>query len=59
MRTTLSPDDDVAALFARLNSPAEAKPFHTQPVDLGNCSYPDLDNVWDVLDEAEQSGSGT
>ena len=82
MRTTLSLDDDVAALLeqvrkarettfkqvvndalreglARLSSPAESQlPFHTRPVDLGNCFYPNLDNVWDVLDEVEQSGQG-
>ena len=81
MRTTLSLDDDVAALLeqmrkardttfkqvvndalreglARLSSPAEPQPFRTQPVDLGNCYYPNLDDVWDVLDEVEHSGSG-
>ncbi|MGA3073772.1 MAG: DUF2191 domain-containing protein [Bryobacteraceae bacterium] len=81
MRTTLSLDDDVAALLeqmrksrdatfkqvvnaalreglARLSSPAEPHPFRTRPVDLGNCYYPNLDNVWDVLDEVEHSGSG-
>jgi hypothetical protein len=81
MRTTLSLDDDVAALLeqvrkatdatfkdvvnaalreglARLSSPAESQPFHTQPVDLGNCYCPNLDNVWEVLDEAERSGTG-
>jgi hypothetical protein len=81
MRTTLSLDDDVAALLeqvrrvrdatfkqivndalreglARLSSPAEHQPFVTHPVDLGNCYYPSLDNVWDVLDEAERTGPG-
>ncbi|MBS1856468.1 MAG: DUF2191 domain-containing protein [Acidobacteria bacterium] len=81
MRTTLSLDDDVAALLeqarktreatfkqivndalreglARLSSPPETQPFHTQPVDLGTCYYPNLDNVWEVLDEVENSGSG-
>lgn len=81
MRTTLSLDEDVAALLAqvrkakditfkkavndalreglaRMASPAESQPFHTESVDLGDCFYPNLDNVWDVLDDAEQSGSG-
>lgn len=81
MRTTLSLDDDVAALLeqvrqaknatfkqvvndalreglARLREPVEPTPFHTQPVDLGNCFYPNLDNVWEVLDEAEHGGPG-
>jgi hypothetical protein len=81
MRTTLSLEDDVAALLeqmrktrgatfkqvvndalreglARLSLPVEPQAFRTQPVDLGNCYYPNLDNVWDVLDEVEHSGSG-
>jgi hypothetical protein len=81
MRTTLSLDDDVAALLeqlrnarnatfkqivndalreglARLNSPAESRSFRTLPVYLGNCRFPNLDNVWEVLDEAERSGTG-
>jgi len=81
MRTTLSLDDDVAALLekvrkakdatfkevvnealreglTRLSMPAESRPFHTQAVDLGNCYCPNLDNVWEVLDEVERSGTG-
>jgi hypothetical protein len=81
VRTTLSLDDDVAALLeqvrkardttfkqivndalreglARLNSPPETEAFRTQPVDLGDCYFPNLDNVWEVLDEAEGSGTG-
>lgn len=81
MRTTLSIDDDVAALLEQtcktrdatfkqvvndalreglvlMNSPREARAFHTQAVDLGNCLFPNLDNVWEVLDEVERSGSG-
>ena len=44
--------------LAKLNSPAEAQEFHTQPVDLGTCYRPNLDNVWEVLDEVERSGTG-
>ncbi len=81
MRTTLSLDDDVAALLeqvrkakditfkqvvnqalreglAQMSAPPEAKPFRTQAVDLGNCYYPNLDNVWEVLDEVERNGTG-
>jgi hypothetical protein len=81
MRTTLSLDDDVAALLeqvrkakdatfkqvvnealreglARLSFPAETQAFHTQAVDLGNCYFPNLDNVWEVLDEVERNGTG-
>ena len=44
--------------LARLSSPAETRAFRTQPVDLGSCYYPNLDNVWEVLDEVERSGNG-
>ena len=44
--------------LARLSSPAETRAFRTQSVDLGSCYYPNLDNVWEVLDEAERSGTG-
>ncbi len=44
--------------LARLNSPVEPSRFRTEPVDLGACRYPNLDNTWDVLDDAEMSGSG-
>ena len=77
MRTTLSLDDDVAALLAQvqegrsatlkevvnealrhgldqMSRPAVAKaPFRTQPVALGKCYFPNLDNTWEVLAEAE------
>jgi hypothetical protein len=77
MRTTLSLDDDVAALLEEvrkrrdaglkqivnealryglehLNKPAEPRtPFRTQAVDLGKCFFPNLDNTWEVLAEAE------
>jgi len=44
--------------LARLSAPPETKTFRTRPADLGNCFYPNLDNVWEVLDEAERSGTG-
>jgi hypothetical protein len=44
--------------LARLSSPAETQEFRTQPVDLGSCYFPNLDNVWEVLDEVERSGTG-
>jgi hypothetical protein len=77
MRTTLSLDDDVAALLVEvrrrreaglkqivnealrfglehLSKRAEPKTlFRTQPVDLGKCFFPNLDNTWEVLAEAE------
>ena len=77
MRTTLTLDDDVASLLARvqkdqdttmrdvvnealrrgLESMAEPKPaqkpFRTRSFDFGPSSFPNLDNVWEVLDEVE------
>ena len=44
--------------LARLSSPAETQAFRTQMVDLGSCYRPNLDNVWEVLDEVERSGTG-
>jgi hypothetical protein len=44
--------------LVRLSSPVEAPAFRTQSVDLGSCYFPNLDNVWEVLDEAEGSGTG-
>jgi hypothetical protein len=82
MRTTLSLDNDVAALLEQVrketnltfkqvvndalregltrrdSSAVSRPPFRTQPVDLGNCLYPNLDNVWDVLDDTEQGRTG-
>jgi len=77
MRTTLSLDDDVAALLAQIQRErdttfkqvvndalrqglermarpaAPKKPFRTQPQSLGKCFFPNLDNTWEVLAEAE------
>jgi hypothetical protein len=77
MRTTLSLDDDVAALLQQVQKKRDAtlkqvvnealrrglermtqpivpqKPFRTQPVNLGKCYFPNLDNTWEVLAEAE------
>jgi hypothetical protein len=81
MRTTLSLDDDVAALLEevrksraaslkqvvnealrqgleRMSQPAAPrKPFRTRPVDLGKCYFPNLDNSWEVIAEAEGEGT--
>jgi hypothetical protein len=77
MRTTLSLDDDVAALLQQVQKKRDAtlkqvvnealrrglermtqpvvpeKPFRTQAVNLGKCYFPNLDNTWEVLAEAE------
>jgi hypothetical protein len=38
----------------RMNQPAiPEKPFRTRPADLGKCYFPNLDNTWEVLAEAE------
>jgi hypothetical protein len=37
-----------------MSKPAESKaPFRTQAIDLGKCFFPNPDNVWEVLAEAE------
>ena len=77
MRTTLTLDDDVASLLARVQKDQDAtmrdivnealrrglesmtepkrprKPFRTQPLALGKSFFPSLDNVWEVIEEAE------
>jgi hypothetical protein len=77
MRTTLTLDDDVAAMLLRVQKktdatfkdvvnqalrhglermvhPGPAKPrFATRSADLGRCYFPNLDNTWEVLAEAE------
>jgi hypothetical protein len=77
MRTTLSLDDDVAALLNQVQQSRDVTlkqvvnealrqglgqmskpvvpqaPFRTRPFDLGKCYFPNLDNTWEVLAEAE------
>jgi hypothetical protein len=40
--------------LAHLNAPAVRKPFSTKAVDMGECFYPSLDNVWEVIEDAER-----
>ena len=44
--------------LTRLSTPVKTKPFRTQAMDLGTCYYPNLDNIWEVLDDVERSGTG-
>jgi hypothetical protein len=37
----------------RMSSPTPRKPFRTQAVALGKCYFPNLDNTWEVLAQAE------
>jgi hypothetical protein len=39
-----------------LSRPKPRKPFRTKPIDMGPCQLANLDNVWEVLDEVENSG---
>lgn len=39
--------------LTELSRPKARKPFRTKPVDMGQCRFANLDNVWEVLDEAE------
>lgn len=36
----------------------ETQAFRTQSVDLGGGYFPNLDNAWEVLDEAEWNVTG-
>jgi hypothetical protein len=40
-----------------LSRPGTRKRFRTKPLDMGPCRLTNLDNVWEVLDEVENSGS--
>ena len=45
--------------LTELSRPKSRKPFRTKPIDMGACRFPNLDNVWEVLDEAENGGSSS
>ena len=77
MRTTLTLEDDVAAMLQKLReerkvglkeavnlalreglvslneSKPPALPYKTKPVHLGECYFPNLDNIEEILDEVE------
>lgn len=36
-----------------LSRPKARKPFRTRPIDMGSCRLPNLDNIWEILDEVE------
>jgi hypothetical protein len=36
-----------------LNRPKPRKPFRTKTTDMGTCLLPNLDNIWEVLNEIE------
>jgi hypothetical protein len=38
-----------------LSRPKARKAFRTKPIDMGLCRLPNLDNVWEVLDEVENA----
>ncbi len=44
--------------LVRLGSKTAPPAFRTQAVDLGTCKFPDLDNIWEVLDQVEGIGHG-
>lgn len=40
--------------LTKMSQPTAVRPhFKTRPVDLGKCSFPNLDNAWEVIAEAE------
>jgi len=36
-----------------ISRPKARKPFRTKPIDMGPCRLPNVDNIWEVLDEVE------
>lgn len=44
--------------LSEVSRPKTRKTFRTKPVDMGACRFANLDNIWEVLDEAE-SGRGS
>ena len=40
-----------------LSRPKKRAPFRTKAIDMGSCRLPNLDNVWEVLDEVEDHRS--
>jgi len=43
--------------LSELSRPRAHKPFRTKPIDMGQCLVASLDNIWEVLDEAENEGN--
>jgi hypothetical protein len=43
--------------LSEVSRPKARKPFRTKPMDMGACRFANLDNIWEVLDEAENAGS--
>ena len=43
--------------LSEISRPAARKPFRTKPIDMGPCRLPNLDNIWEVLDELEHPES--
>ena len=39
--------------LAQLSHPASRKPFKMTTVDLGECYFPNLDNIWEVIADVE------
>ncbi|MFN0168385.1 MAG: DUF2191 domain-containing protein [Bryobacteraceae bacterium] len=39
--------------LSELSRPKMRRPFRTKPIDMGPCRIPNLDNIWEVLDDVE------
>lgn len=50
--TGRTPPDVLREVPARLTKPASPA-FHTKPVDLGTCYFPNVDDVWELLSGLE------
>jgi hypothetical protein len=43
--------------LVELSRPKARSPFRTKAIDMGPCRLPNLDNIWEVLDEVENGRS--
>jgi hypothetical protein len=43
--------------LSELSRPKARQSFRTKPIDMGSCRLPNVDNIWEVLDELESAGS--
>jgi hypothetical protein len=43
--------------LAELDRVKAPNPFRTTPIDMGPCRLANLDNIWEVLEEVENTGS--
>ena len=42
--------------LSEVNQTRTRKPFRTKSIDMGACRLPNLDNIWEVIDELDEVG---